>query len=564
MTTIREMFEKTVSQFANEPAQIFFGENDQWITRTYAKLRDRAVAVAGILQNLGLEPAGNRVALILENRPEWQEIYLGMSSSGTVVIPIDPQLRLTEIAHILKDSEATIIIAAGKLKDLVLEAVRELSAPRHLIFVDKNEPAAQIDGRSIHSYESLVENGSRHLDKAMDWLRSRLPKPDDIASIIYTSGTTGTPKGAMLSHNNFCSAVDGTLKSIRIFQKDQFFTVLPLFHSYSFTANFMVPIAVGAAMSFVRNLKTVADDMKVLKPSLLFTVPLMAEKMYDKAMAKVNASLFAKCLLRVGLGRIIGRKIIAGLGGNLRLIGVGGAPCPLAVSRGFTRLGIPILEGYGLTECSPSVAYSDLGIWEPGTVGKVIPTMQWKLADANEQGVGELCVKGPNVMLGYYKRPEATAEIIDSDGYLHTGDLVSIDKKGLVRICGRRKALIVNREGKNIYPEEVEQMLEKSPYIKDVIVLGYQIDNETGERVGAIVTPNLDAIREALPQIKLDDTAIRAFLQKSVARLSDMLAEYKRPRKIEVRMDSLERTSTMKVKRGVYAGQLNESKKNKQ
>lgn len=556
--TIRSFFEQTCNAYPDSPAQVF-NLNGQWVTNTYAKLRDLVLQTAGILRSLDVTPTVNRVALMLENRPEWQTIYLALTTTGTTVIPIDPHLREDEVAYVLDNSEATTIFASARLKEFLESIKSRLPNLRNILLVgDSTLPEEdQRADYGLWNYDKLMQkHAEMGLELAKSWMKSHIPTTDTIASLIYTSGTTGRPKGAMLTHGNFCSNIDGTLQAVHFDRHDSFYVVLPLFHAYSFMANFMLPFWLGAKVCFMRSLRQVADDMKQLSPTILMTVPLMAEKMYLKAMGNIKENFLARALLFCGGGKVIGRKILDGLGGKLRFLGVGGAACPLEVSKGFTRLGIPIVEGYGMTEASPEVCGSDFGIWKPGTVGRVLPNMDYKLVDVNDKGVGELCLRGPNIMKGYFKNEVATAEVFDEEGFFHTGDLVQVGNDGLVRIAGRKKALIVNREGKNIYPEEVEQVLEKSPYIKDALVLGYHVQGESGERVGAIVTPDLDAIRNDHPT--LSPESVSDFLRKTVQGLCHAIADYKRPRKVAVFLEALKRTSTLKVRRGEYVGALDE------
>ncbi|MGN1359987.1 MAG: AMP-dependent synthetase/ligase [Kiritimatiellia bacterium] len=556
--TIRIFFEHTCNSTPDAPAQVFHLDGS-WVVNTYAKLRELVLQTVGILRSLDLSPAANRVALMLENRPEWQTIYLALATTGTTVVPIDPHLHEEEVAYVLENSEATTVFASARLGNLLESLTARLPNLRNILLVgDPTLPEQrQTPACGFWNYDRLMQKAATAgLELAKDWFKRHIPDTDTIASLIYTSGTTGRPKGAMLSHGNFCSNVDGTLQAVHFDRTDSFYAVLPLFHAYSFTANFMLPFWLGAKVCFMRSLRQIAEDMRQLSPTVLMTVPLMAEKMYHKAMGGVKSNFAARMLLLCGGGKFIGRKILDSLGGKLRFLGVGGAACPIEVSKGFTRLGIPIVEGYGMTEAAPEVCGSDFGVWKPGTVGRVLPNMDYKLVDVNAKGVGELCLRGPNIMKGYFKNEAATREVFDEEGFFHTGDLVKVDANGLVRIAGRKKALIVNREGKNIYPEEVEQLLEKSPYIKDVLVLGYQVQGETGERVGAIVTPDIDAIRNDHPSIDAD--RVGDFLRQTVHRLCEAIADYKRPRKVAVFLEALKRTSTLKVRRGEYAGALDE------
>ena len=557
--TIRTFLEDAVCQAPEAPAQKFFHQ-DRWVTRNYAGLKERVVRAASIVHRLELKPGVESVALMLENCPEWQEIYLALACAGVAVVPLDPKLRAPEVTHILKDSEAVAIFAGARLHDVLSQAIANLPGLRACVWVSEGESTgASLPGRACYAYEVLMSRAATARDAARSWFESHRPDEDTVASIIYTSGTTGKPKGAMLTHGNFTSNVAGTIEVVGFYQADNFLNVLPLFHAFSFTANFMLPLRVKGCCSFVRSLRTIPDDMQVLQPTVMLAVPLMAEKLYARVAERLKRSLLARGLLGIGLKSVIAKKVVESCGGKLRLLGIGGAPTPLAVIKGFRGVGIPVLEGYGLTECSPGVAYPSLAWYVPGTVGRVLPNMQYKMVDVDGTGAGELCVKGPNVMKGYYNNLEATAEVFDAEGYLHTGDLVRFDGKKNMTICGRKKALIVNREGKNIYPEEVEQVIERCPFVKDILVLGYRVGGESGERVGAIAVPNGEAITAWHKGVPLSRAATEAFLHKEVIDCCRaQIAGYKMPRKIVIRHEPLERTSTMKVRRVVYAGSLDE------
>ncbi len=540
------------------PFQTYY-RRKQWVTRSYRDFYDRVAQVAEAASGLGVQPLRDRVALMLENCPQWMEIYMAHAAAGVTVVPMDPKLHINEILHILRDSQASVIYLGSKLKALVQEALPQLPDLRHAVLVAEESEEIPPETDFFHSFESMVEKAGKLRDAAQGWFARHLPESGQIASILYTSGTTGRPKGAMLSHKNFCANLDSTAHDIvELNKNDNFMIVLPLFHAYSFTANFLMPLRLGAQMCFIRGLKTLTDDLKVLKPTVLMTVPLMAEKIYEKIMPKIKASRLAQFLIAIGLKSLVAKKVIAGMGGKIRFFGVGGAPCPIEVFKDFRAIGFPIIEGYGITECSPGVVYGRLNDFHPGFVGRLIHGMTMRLKDPNDQGIGELQVKGDNVMLGYFNNPEATAEAFD-DGWFRTGDLCEVTPDGLIAIRGRKKALIVNREGKNIYPEEVEQCIERDMRIADVLVLGYTGAGETGERVGAIVTPNLDELKAANGGKDLSREAIEELLREIVSKRCGEIADYKRPRKVEVRFEPLIRTSTMKVRRVAYEHALDES-----
>ena len=384
------------------------------------------------------------------------------------------------------------------------------------------------------------------------------PSGSDIASIIYTSGTTGKPKGAMLTHTNFCSDAVGALDVISdVTQRDSFLVVLPLFHSFAFLTNYVVPLCHGCSIYFVESLRTVGEDAKALSPTILMAVPLLIEKMYAKIDDKLKRNKLAQTLIRYGLGRLVGAKVKRQLGGKLRLIVVGGAPCPVQALLGFRKLGIGTIEGYGLTEASPVVSLSQIEDARPGTIGYKLPNIDIRIADPDAQGVGELQIRGPIVMKGYYRNPKATEEVFDGE-WLRSGDLASLDADGYLTIRGRKKALIINREGKNIYPEEVEQVIAADSRVYDVVVVGYSERGEIGEKVGAIIVPNLDVITAQRKDHTPSWGETEALMRQIVAEQCRHLADYKHPRKLDFRREPLERTSTQKVRRHLYQGCLDQ------
>jgi long-chain acyl-CoA synthetase len=554
--TLRSLLDDATARHPGATA-LRYRRNQIWHRQTYAELAQGVGQMAEAFSRFDLKPGTEQVALILENGPEWVETYLANAGAGVPVVPLDPKLRACEVAHVLHDSEAVAVFTDTRHLDLLENILPELPAVRAIILTDGgSEPLAPVAGRPCYDYETLRESVR---EAPLQWFRAHKPAPQDIASVIYTSGTTGKPKGVMLAHLNFCSDALGSLEAIgdAITSRDDFLVVLPLFHAFSFTANLVVPLAKGCGMCFVESLRTVGDDIKTLRPSVFIAVPLLAEKLLDKIEGRLRTNKTAQFLIKLGLGRLIGRNVLKGMGGRLRFLIVGGAPCPLHILQGFRRLGVPIVEGYGLTECSPIVSITDIYQSRIGTIGRKLPNIEVRIADANEQGVGELQIRGPIVMKGYFRNVEATREAFDGE-WLRTGDLAAMDADGFLTICGRKKALIVNREGKNIYPEEVENVIARAPFIADVIVLGYTVGGVPGERVGAIVTPDLDAVAAAHGGAEPPWAQTEQFIGERIRACCACLADYKHPRKIAVQREPLERTSIQKVRRCIYQGKLDE------
>ena len=531
-------------------------EDKVWKSKTWAQFHQEVREIAeGYATRFGLQPRKENVALMLPNHPQWMISYLAQAGAGLAVVPIDPKLHNEEVWYILHDAEATVVTTDKAHLRMLIDIAPRLPKLRGIVITD----GVIFNGQKIAGAD-VVGLKSLRIRDGGEWYDANEAQPADVASIIYTSGTTGKPKGAMLTHSNFLHDIVGSLQCFgaKITERDSFFVVLPLFHAFSFTTNFVCPMVMGAQICFMQSLRTVVQDIKTLRPSVLMAVPLLAEKIYDKIEEALTNSKAAQFLFKIGLRGPIMHMVKLRLGGHMRFIITGGAPCPHHVLKGFNRMHIRFLEGYGLTECAPVVSVCGPEVDAVGSIGKAIRGIEVRIADPNEAGVGELQIRGKIVMKGYYHNASATKESFTEDGWFKTGDLASMDDAGIISIRGRAKALIVNREGKNIYPEEVENCIAKEPCVADIIVIGYTEGGIPGERVGAICHPDEEWFKAQnggeLPSWEDMEKQTMKAVQTRCAELAD----YKRVRKVVVYREPLERTSVGKIRRVTYKGKLDE------
>ena len=558
--TIRGLLEKQAAARPQAAALRFFA-NGAWRVRSYGETLKGVREIAeGYGARFALKPGEENAAIILGNGPEWVEAYLAQVGTGAAVVPIDPKLHNDEVKYILKDAEVRVVTTDLRHLRMMMSIAKDLPALRGVVVVDGViKPGQKIDGRV-----DVADYGSLRVAGGGAWYDAHVAKPGDIASIIYTSGTTGKPKGAMLRHSNFIADLEGSYESFGapVGPSDSFFVVLPLFHAFSFSANFVASFMKGASMSFCQSLRTVGKDIHDLKPTVICAVPLLAEKLHDKIESTLAKSRVARFLMKIGLRGPVMHMVKMRLGGRLRFFITGGAPCPRHVMDSFKRIHVRFLEGYGLTECSPIVSVCPPEVIKVGTIGPAIKGIEVRLADRNEAGVGEIQVRGPIVMEGYFHNPAATEEAFDDDGHgglwFRTGDLASMDEDGFITIRGRKKALIVNREGKNIYPEEVEIIVAKEPCVQDVVVIGYTQGGDPGEKVGAIIYPNEEWFKDQNGGVMPDWAEVEKVASKRAAEKCAELADYKRVRKWVVSREPLARTSIGKVRRVAYKGALDE------
>jgi len=588
MNTIDGSFRESVRSFPDRVALRYY-QDEMWEHITYAELKNAVNITAYGLSDVGIN-RDSKVAIMSENRPEWIVSYLAIITSGAIAIPIDAQLGETETNYILNHSGVETIFCSMRCYEIISRIISDLKSLKNIIILDRNITIRH-DHRGYGDGRDLANNGrktNRHkIFLSYDELRDRginqleqgdftLPEKtiNDLASIIYTSGTTGTAKGVMLTHKNFMSNAEAAIDLIKIDQNDNFLLLLPLHHVLPFTDNMVAPLVTGAAMSFVDILSR--DRTRLImecQPTIMIGVPLLYSKIYKGIIRQIEASTFKTLLFKYGGKKIIGKALKKKLGGKLRIMVSGAAPMEPSIIDGFVNLGIGFIEGYGLTETSPVVSVNPPGSIKVGSVGPAINGVHVKIVNPDSEGIGEIAIKGDNVMKGYYKNPEQT-EKVNKDGWFHSGDLGKIDNDGYIFITGRAKDVIVNRGGKNVYPEVVEAEISESRFISESIVLGYRTKGLVGEDVGVLISPDYESLiehahkeeitfKEHIDINELTEDAkdeliesFRSLLESEVKSRMDKLAPYQRVSRIGIERDEFTKTSTRKIKRFLYKGRL--------
>ena len=534
---LSDVFESSVEKF---PDKLALKKDDT--EYTYAQLKAEVIKLKNHLLDLGLKK-GDKFAVFGENRPEWAIGYLAIVRAGLVCVPVDRLLSEAEILHILRHSEASGVIASENYIDKIEAVKGELSNLKYVIPMD-----------SIKKLVATKDIPAGKLD------------PDSLAVLIFTSGTTGTAKAVMLSHNNILSNLRAVEQMIPLNENDTLVSIIPMHHTFEGTAGFLYPLYQGAAIYYPASLKPkdILETMKLAKVSCLIAVPLLFEKFLGAVHRKVaSSSLPTKVMFNAisGIGSVfqfLRKPLFArvrkemGLG-NLRLACAGGAALTEKVARGLKLLAIPILQGYGLTETSPVISVSPLEKPNIASVGVVIPGVEVKITEPDENDIGEIIMRGPNVMLGYYKNKKATDEII-KDGWLYTGDLGWLDDEGYLYITGRRKSLIVTQTGKNIYPEELEAKLLKSQWIQEVLVVP-RIDPDTKkESICALIFPDYELLEQysISSDITLSKDDIESIFKDEIKKVNEDLPAYKKIIKFEIREEEFPKTTTKKIKRHMF------------
>ncbi len=491
---------------------------------------------------------GKRVIVTGENCYAWALAYMTVICGLGVVIPVDKEIPPEEIANIANVSEADAVIYSAKYED----KIKKIEKPLDFICFD------ELSGLCAAGREKINAGDRTYLDLEID--------KNEMASLIFTSGTTGVSKGVMLSHHNITFNLTEMCQMIYIGPEDTFLSVLPLHHAYECTCGFLCQIYRGSTIAYCEGLRYIMKNMKEVHPTMILCVPLLIETMYHKIWANIRKNgmekMVKKALAASNASRKIGidlrKKLFSEIhetfGGKLRMMIAGGAAVDPDILKGLRDFGILAVQGYGLTECAPLAAVNRDKFYCDSSAGLATPNATLEIVDAAEDGTGDIRFKGENIMLGYYKAPELTAEVI-VDGWLYTGDLGFIDKDGFLHITGRRKNVIVTANGKNIFPEELETYLSRNPYVLESVVVG--VPDETGRDydIVAMILPDRERLDEENPD-GYSEELVREKLTEAVKQANSMVQQYKRIKKFLVRSEEFPKNTSKKIKR---AGLLEEA-----
>ena len=546
--------------------QIMPGD-DHFTEFSYGQVRDDVRGLGTALMKLGLK--GAHVGIIGANCYEWAETYFAVTGGLGVAVPLDKELSKEELGNLVDMGDIKAVVCCqDKYYDIFKEIKAQKKGLEVVIGVNKKEHEDPKKG--LYSWNLLREEGKRLIeDGDRSYLDARV-RASDMASIVFTSGTTGVSKGVMLSHRNLCSDVLIAQPYLEVCPSDIFFSVLPIHHTYECTCTMLEGIFMGASMAFCRGLKYITKDMQMVHPTYLLAVPLIYEKFYStiqKTLKKQGQDKLVNTLFatnhytsKVGLNiaKPIAGKIMAQFGGNIDMFIAGGARVDPKVLAFFRNMGIPCLQGYGLTETSPMVALNP-DQWKymrNESAGKIFQFTEWKIVDKDEEGNGEICFRGPQVMMGYYKNPEATAACME-DGWFHTGDVGYVDADDYVYITGRRKNVIIAANGKNVFPEELEEKIARSPYVEECMVWADE-DNEDRMARGIYVTlrPDRENVKEALGERADDEGAVLALISSEIDKLNAHWPDWKRVRHIVIKKSEFNKTTGMKIRRFVEENKL--------
>jgi long-chain acyl-CoA synthetase len=551
ITSIQEMVLNSAREFGSKHA--IEDLNSTPINRlTFSELKHNILKFGNTLKNLGVKER-THIALIGENRVQWSLTFLTSMCFNYVIVPIDKNLTQNEIINIIHESDSEVIVFSGAFSSMISESKGSLKRLKHFICMDETF--------EDKSFLNMVEM-MRKTDAAYE---SDLPKinPDDLAEIIFTSGSLGRAKGVMLTQKNLSSNLVDMVSMLLIDSNDRFLSVLPIHHTYECTCGMLCPLYRGASVFYARSLKTVVDDIQKVKATILLGVPLLFDKMFKRIVKSINEDKVKSKIVpplvkltnvfsQIGL-KDLKKKVFSELhekfGGSVRIFIAGGAaPDPL-VAKGLREFGFNFVQGYGLTETSPIVALNQLNNFKDDAAGIPLTRIEVKIHNPGENGSGEIWVKGPSVMPGYYKNDKLTAEAFE-DGWFKTGDIGFIDEDGFLHINGRKKNVIISKSGKNVFPEEIEDLLNRSPYILESMVFG-QDDEKQGEIIAVQIVADAEAFIEFAERqnVSITKELIESKINEEIAKVNGQLAAYKQIKKIHVREQEFEKTTTQKIKR---------------
>lgn len=554
--TLKELLDSSVELYSDRTAFLVKQKgNENYWPVTYKQYKDDVYALGTALADLKL--TGKRIALISENRYEWAVSYMAAVNGIGIIVPLDKELPENEIENLLVRSKVNAVIFSGNCRGHVANIARRITFIDH--YIDMDIDADNEEG--MKSYSSLLKKGRLLLESGNN-LYNNLPiDPEAMNILLFTSATTDKSKAVMLSHRNLCANLMAMSSMTYIDKSDIFLSVLPLHHTYENTCGFLCPLYRGAAIAYCEGLRHIAKNMQEAKATIMLGVPLIFEAMYRRLWDQISKKPEIERKLRLALklsnfadklGIDLKRKLFAQIhnnfGGKIRLFISGAAGIDPLVAKGFRELGILFIQGYGLTECSPIVALNRNVDFKDNAAGLPLPGLEVAIDEPGADGIGEIKVKGPSVMMGYFEDPQATDKVL-KDGWFYTGDLGYMDKASFVYITGRKKNVIVTKNGKNIYPEEIETLLGRCAHIKESIVYGKDDEVYGDVVVSATIVPDMEKIQEDFPDKTLTPEEIYDLIHKEVKEVNKTLVLYKYIKDFKLRDQEFAKTTSKKIKR---------------
>ena len=540
---LKDMLYKTTLRNQNKVAFRLKNYEGKIVNKTYLDFRKDVEALGTKLIEMGLKD--KRIAIIGKNSYEWSISYLACVIIG-IVVPLDKESSDDNIKEFLNSSRANAIISDTKY----LDRRDSMQLNINPIKIDMQNTLKYTNfGYLIDDGKRMISNGNR------DFIDTKI-NPDEMKILLFTSGTTGNSKGVMLSHNNICSNIISVAKIVKVDNSTSVLSILPLHHTYECTLGFLLVLYGGGNISYIDGLKYITKNIQEFKPTFILCVPLLLENVYKKIIKTLKTSLPKKYTqdentiiqnIPFYLKPIVKRKIKKSLGGKIKTFIVGAAAIKPEIVESFFSLGIKVLQGYGLTECSPLVAGNNDTCYKAASCGMPIPDVEYKIDNPNEEGIGEIIAKGPNIMLGYYENPEATNKVL-INGWFHTGDLGYIDDEEFLYITGRSKNMILTKNGENIYPEEIENILNDSDLIEESLIIGAS-DGKDDVQVKAKIFPNIEAIKEYLGKKVPTKEEISKTINELIKKVNEKLPNFKHIKSYKIMDEDFERTTTNKVKR---------------
>lgn len=562
ITDLKHMLNTSVELYADNVAfRQRFVKDEPFREITYREALDTVNGLGTALIAHGLK--GKRISVIGENCYQWATSYLAAVCGTGVVVPLDKELSAQELKQLVIEADVAAVLFTKKYEKMFREMMA--SGDTKLEVLVNLSSSAGEEAEGVLSWEGLVEEGKKLVDDGDRSFIDAEIYADEMSVLLFTSGTTGIAKGVMLSHRNICEDLMSAPTILNVNTWDIFFSVLPVHHTYECTCGFLMPLYKGASIAYCEGLKYIVKNLAEVRPTMLLAVPLIFENLYNNIMKNVRKQgkegLVRKVLsvnkvtkkIGLDLNKLLLKDILKVFGGRMRVLISGGAAIDPAILQFFNDLGFIAVQGYGLTECAPMAALNpdQHKNMRNSSVGHLLPGMEVKIEDKNEDGIGEICVKGPNVMMGYYNMPEETAKVI-KDGWFHTGDLGYVDDKDFIYITGRKKNVIITANGKNVFPEELEYYLGRSNLVSESMVWAQEDEAGQDTVIVATIKPDMEEVEAAIGKEAAADSAqVEKLLWAEVDKINEDLPFFKKIKKITVRREEFEKTTGKKIKRFV-------------